>query len=391
MNDVGLQAVGRPFASVFPSELAKGERLMAINFLTNTASHNGGLALLYRVVEKLYGNPAAVGEINYLYGGRQYGGAPSLPQRIGGPEIRLETPLVPSVDLDVGRLGAIVTYNSFSPNCIQLCDPELDVENLVGPRGDGTDKPIALYTLPSLFNHACYSNAMWHCFGDVMAIRASEDIPSGCEITIPYLSTLSNSERARKLKDILEDRPCDCSLCAKDTADGIEACSKRSNIMKRWFKDGRARLAAGGTRGSKIIDETLAKLDATYHSNRTIRIEQFYIHGDAIAFYQSLGSLTRKPAYHIQAIKHGFRALQRAGLMGIDTSIQQGSGEVPSALPISTQRLGCPMIDPNLVILAMIHISRSFTCVGEPVHAHRWHVASQWSESVITPPEQVIY
>jgi hypothetical protein len=359
-----LQTVGRPFASVFPSELAKGERLLAINFLTNTMSDSGHLALLYRVVEKLHGNPDAAGEIYDLYGEPQYGSAPSPPKGIGNPEIRLETPLVPSVDIDVGRIGAIVTFNFFSPNCVQSCEPEADAASSLDLRDDGTDKPVALYTLPSLFNHACYSNAVWHCFGDVMVIRASEDIPRGCEVTIPYVSTLSNSERTRKLKGILEDRPCGCLLCAEDKVDGFEACRKRLNIMKRWFEDGRTRLVAAGAKGSKIIDEVLAKLDATYQSSRTIRIEQFYVHRDAIDFCQSLGNLTRKPDYHIQAIEHGFRALQRAGLVVIDTSIQRGSEKAPSVMPISTQRLGCSIVDPDLVLLAMIHISQSFTCWG---------------------------
>lgn len=346
-------------------------------------SGSSHLALLYRVVERLHGNPETAKEIYNLYGGPRYEHAPSFPLRIDNPEIRLETPLVPSVDIDVGRLSAIVTLNSFSPNCLRSCQPEADPMASADPRDGGTDKPMALYTLPSLFNHACNANAMWYCFGDVMAIRAREPIMRGTEITIPYVSAISYPERAEKLKGILEDRPCGCLLCVEDREDGIEACYKRSSIVKRWFQDGRARLAAAGIGGTKIIEEVLAKLDATYQSTRSIRLEQFYIHADAIDLYQSLAILTRKADCHIQAVEHGFRALQRVGLVGIDTSTKRGSDNNRSAMPISTEQLGCPMVDANLVVLTIIHISQSFTCIGDAVHAHRWYRASQWGQSFI--------
>lgn len=341
-------------------------------------SDTGHLALLYHVVEKLHGNPEAAREIYSLHDGRQHDDAPLPPQHIQNPEIRLETPLVFSVDVDIGRIGAIVTFNYFSPNCVRSCEPEAEPTMPADPRDGETDKPVALYTLPSFFNHACQSNAVWLCFGDVMVIRANEPIARGCEITIPYVSTVSNPERADKLKRILENRACDCLLCAEDREDGIDACRERSRIINQWFRDGRARLAAAGPKGRKIIDGVLAKLDATYQPKRTIRTEQFYVHGDAIDFYQSVGSLTRKPEYHIQAIEHGFRALQRAGLTGIDTSTKQASENGLSEMPISTQKLGSPMVDPNLIILTMVHISQSFTCIGDMVHARRWHTASQW-------------
>lgn len=185
----------------------------------DTASRVG---LISRVSAKAYGRPEVVAQLYSLYAGEDYGPVP-LPTLISVPPAR-DAPFSPPIDLDTARIDKIVTFNAFTPSTPLPFDSK--------PTSHSTEGgPSALYLVPSLFNHACISNASWNCFGDVMVIRANQDIDEGTEITIPYCGG-SLQKRIKHLQTYLGDRRCACDLCKWDGADGPDEAN-REGVLSR--------------------------------------------------------------------------------------------------------------------------------------------------------------
>jgi hypothetical protein len=147
------------------------------------------------------------------------------------------TPLSWKLDIDVARIDGVVTYNSFSPNCVKKSTPE----TLASATQRSEDKnPSALYAYPSLFNHSCHPSAVWNCFGDIMVIRARETITQGTEITLAYAVGTTHITRGEKLASLLQG-PCDCVLCISDRAVGDHACLWNGKLLNRIAFDAQAR------------------------------------------------------------------------------------------------------------------------------------------------------
>jgi hypothetical protein len=108
-------------------------------------------------------------------------------------------------DIDVAKIAGIISHNIFSP---------MDVVSMGQPPIDGRDLPNAVYTVPSTLNHSCHANTICRYFGDVMVVRARENISHGTEITLSYFAMGDTyTERERGLVTIIQE-PCDCVMCA---------------------------------------------------------------------------------------------------------------------------------------------------------------------------------
>lgn len=373
--------VAKPFASVFSDELLNGEVHLASNFVKNTVDETHRIALIFRIATKLHGCPDRVNEIYDLYGGTKAGQPPSLYDPAVSIDACLEVPLVSSLDLNVDKIGRVVSFNSFEPKCVRPWNDD-EIPDQVG------HKAAAQYTLPSLFNHACQSNANWVCFGDVMVIRAIRAIPKGVEITIPYAGGLTASDRAKKLKPFLEGRACDCLLCGWDESDGDQARRKRAELWQRWTQSGRGRLETSGLEGKELIEGVIDQVKMTYNSEskRSVRLELFHLHLEAMQFLATFGAQTGIKNLYVQAITHGCQALECAGFLGLDASVKKGSEATKTVLPFSKKSVGSPMTDPDLPIAAMIFLSRCFANINDLVRAESWFRASWWSKSCFLCP-----
>ncbi|KAH9943245.1 uncharacterized protein BXZ73DRAFT_87620 [Epithele typhae] len=156
-----LLLVSKPFASVYHEDLPKNRVVLTFDLLSGGAlGDQSGALLLSRIVERLYGNPDVHAEVYELYAGS---GFPSPP-------------------------------DNYSPSCLppQPVDLLSPICNIDQPR----EPTSGAYPSASLFNHACSSTAVWYCIGDVLAVRAASNLPSGTEVTIPY--TVEPSYRTRQ-------------------------------------------------------------------------------------------------------------------------------------------------------------------------------------------------
>jgi len=386
--------VAKPFASVFAEDLVEGETNLAMNFLTNKMNDEYRLALIHRVVAKLYGCPERVNEVYDLYGGPTFNNSPTSYDSAPQPQLRrLETPLVAAVDLDIQRITSVVSFNVFGLCPVQAFQRAPNGARPVSEVMRPDTGSAALHTLPSLFNHACNSNARWFCFGDVIVIKAVKDIPVGTEITISYASGVSIDERGKMLKGFLEGRPCDCSLCVWDRSDGKRARDRRAELMRQWGKSCRSRPANDGGANVKSLESTIQQIKTTNNSQaqRSVHLELFYLHLDAMQSYQQQAARGRSDALIVRSIEHGFEALICAGFLGVDTSLSKGTKSSKNKLPLSKETAGSVMADLDITITAMLYLSRQFVDLGNLIRSERWFRAAWWKHNVVFGGEQALF
>ncbi|KAF8285315.1 hypothetical protein DL93DRAFT_2069446 [Clavulina sp. PMI_390] len=376
--------VSRAFASIFPSELVEGEEIFAMNLVTKRIDDASCLGLIHKVVEKLHGCPERSSQVLDLYGGPDFSHSPDSYDPNLRIDVHLDTPLVHAYDLDLTRIGHIISLNAFGAHDPQsskraagndLLLDELDVH--------ARDQGSCLHTLPSLFNHACHSNAVWHSVGDVIVIRATSKISLGEEITISYINGSSEARRAKRLKKWL-DGGCNCRLCIDDRSDELLARTRRDDIMEKWKDSGLHHFHSKSPdpEGDRIIEGVLEGLKPTYQADRVIRVELSYIHMEAMKHYQKRWALADKYDERLvsKSIQHGFDALSCAGFIVVDTGLTQGTASTPTKLPISKDNLGCSRPKMDESINTMLYIARIFANWIKPLRAKRWFCAACWGE-----------
>jgi hypothetical protein len=106
-------------------------------------------------------------------------------------------------NLDIAHINAIINTNCFAANSIREAEFAKTID---------AHEPAALHLLPSLFNHACFTNTVCYALRDVMVIRANQDIRCGTELTIAYAGGGNHLTRAQSLTRLLGHELCDCKL-----------------------------------------------------------------------------------------------------------------------------------------------------------------------------------
>ncbi|RUS21907.1 hypothetical protein BC937DRAFT_91074 [Endogone sp. FLAS-F59071] len=108
------------------------------------------------------------------------------------------------------RIIGIIRANSF-----HVGD---EITNYIeGISGEGSTKMtdgLGIWILPSYINHSCASNAEWFTIGDMLFVRAIQDIVEGGEVTISYSTEsafLPLAERNKTFKSL--GFVCICEMC----------------------------------------------------------------------------------------------------------------------------------------------------------------------------------
>lgn len=366
---------------MFTEELPTGESHKAFNLLTKKIDETLRLTLIHRVVTKLYGCPERVNEVCDLYGGTNYD-RPTATYDPAPENSRLETLLVPSSGIDISKIWSVISLNAFGLRRLRPL-PRLTVAGTALPYGGSPEKRAsALFTLPSLFNHACHSNAMWLSFGDIMVIRAIRDIPAGVEINIPYTGGFTALQRSTVLKDYLEGRLCGCAACEWDRANGEQAIQRRAELWNKWTESGRPRIAnTSFATGEKLIKNVIKRMKATYKQEQSIRLELALLHFEAMQYYQKMGARTGRLDLLFGTFPHGFEGLACAGFVGIDASVNESTTSTGRELPLSQESVASSPALQDQIITNMIFLSRNFAEIFDYVRAQRWFRASWWGKS----------
>lgn len=77
--------------------------------------------------------------------------------------------------------------------------------------GDAKGKEAEWFTPPK-FNHSCMANSQRSTIGDMLLIRASEDIPTETEITLAYIRDQSGDHRVLDKNLALLGFQCTCAI-----------------------------------------------------------------------------------------------------------------------------------------------------------------------------------
>ncbi|KIM83617.1 hypothetical protein PILCRDRAFT_431027 [Piloderma croceum F 1598] len=371
-----LLVVAKPLASVFPSELPKNVVVFGTNFSTRRSDKTTAIALITRVITRMHGCPEESDMIYHLYCGSTFPPPPpSYPPQISENAVPI-TPLSWKGDLDVAMIDGVVSYNAFSPNCVKTVSPDTLKS---GDQSPEMETPSAIYGLPSLFNHSCHPNAVWRCFGDVMVIRARETIPRGSKITLAYTLGDTYVARDEKLKSILQAK-CDCALCSSDRADGEEACRRREQLVEELLA---VKRESNERKGTVMVEHTVIEahvqsLASTYRSNCKLPRPALYrAHSDAMQSLELEASRKNRLDLLRLSIQQGFKALEAAGFIGIDSTLVGGKAS-RHALPLSKERLATCSVDIDTCALLMAHLSTSFVGLSQVIRAERWLRAAWW-------------
>ncbi|OSX59446.1 hypothetical protein POSPLADRAFT_1035719 [Postia placenta MAD-698-R-SB12] len=357
-----LVLVAKPFHSVYERDLHPNEIMLSVDLITSKMNTRTQSALLAGVMQKLLGNPELHGLVFDLYAGPDSSPPSSYPPVIS-PDVTPVDPSQASIDIDVARLDAIISFNGFSPSVLE----PISCRSKTRPE---EGKPSGLYLLPALFNHACQSNAVWTCVGDVMVIRATKRIILGEEITIPYTSAHSNpyEERRAILRQFSIDE-CDCHLCQDDRKDDESAHKMRDELLAK-------------RKSSQLIDASTAQLlsleqqfAATYSPSRGPCKPRLADIQHAIAeTLRKSGSKASIP----DAIEYEKKALQSLGfiVLGKD-AMQQSEPWEDTKLPIDTAQIptASPFETPALYMLRLAH---DYLRLSDTSGAIGWLKTAQW-------------
>lgn len=364
--------VSNPFAIMTPYELDRHEHLFAINFITQTYKRGTQVGLLYRIVARMLGCPKEAGRIGDLYAGPKYSAPPSDYSLTQIPDHVAINPLEWSIDINVAQVEGVAMYNAFGLAALgQVTEETL---SMGGNASEDADSPSALYTSPSLFNHACHSNASWRFFGNVMVIRALKNVAPDTEITIPYVHHDGYSRREKVLGHFLEGA-CDCVLCQADRADGALACQQRDRLI--------GDLVALARRTELKLDlktalGLLSKIRATYgDGNGTPRLILACAYAIVMHVVVRQAHSRGDPRQILESIKYGFQSLEASGFKEVDTTASLNVQKFRFILPLSKDYLGYPG-HADISILNMIHIGGSFVSLEEMACAERWFRAAWW-------------
>jgi hypothetical protein len=309
----------------------------------------------------------------HLYSGSRF----LPPPKVYPPPLQHRpTPLVPfqgTNDIDISRVDGLVTYNSFSLNCVREA-----TSGIILPSSErDLEKPSAIYTLPSIFNHSCHPNAMWRCFGDVMVIRARQTVLEGEEVTLPYTLGHTYIDREKALAPIIEMQ-CDCTFCAADRADGKIACRQRKTLIDEMnaTKKGLHR----STMSNPGLEDHVGKLMCTYHSKQSVpRPPLFVAYFDVMQVTERDGNRQGRVDLISKSVQFGMKALEAAGFTGIDTRMK-GRKALRRKLPLSKNCLAAAVVNSDVCSVIMVHMAASFLMLSEADCAERWFRAAWWGE-----------
>ncbi|KAH0267774.1 SET domain-containing protein, partial [Aureobasidium melanogenum] len=197
------------------------------------SSRDQGAQLWIDIVRKISANPSQAQRLLALHGNSTYKSTRNLPV-VDGQAI-----------IDVFQVKDIIDYNSFSYEV-----------------SSSTKHAHCLYIQASYMNHSCVENTFRSFIGDMIFIRAINDMSAGTELTTSYWPATTYEPERRSILRRDWDFECECPLCTSEVqckADWVELFAKvqQKGALKNVNED---------TTISEI-DAIIKKLDNIYPEN----------------------------------------------------------------------------------------------------------------------------
>ncbi|KZS91350.1 hypothetical protein SISNIDRAFT_487669 [Sistotremastrum niveocremeum HHB9708] len=366
-----LLVVTKPFASTVYDSPDRNQ-VIVTNLQTSAVQNSTTLALMHKVTMRLFGCPEENQLISALHSGPSVP-EPSIAFPPSGPPPPAPTKPSFRTNVDIHKIEDIVFHNCFTP---KRDNPSF----IVSVQPAKAQDSLALYAMPSLFNHSCLPNALWVCFGDIMIIRSIERIDRGREITISH-SLMSD----KKLQDAaIESRlgaKCDCARCASEN---VTATQNLYSLYQENMQNKLQRMMTGQqpwgsrTEANRYLQKVIRLLPQLNYPN----LQLFLAHEDLMQVVEQEAQVRGDASLVIVGIRHGFDALKAAGLSDIDTRATIGargnvSRNMAHVIPFSKTRV--PVEMPVMHLLQIIaHISAAFKTLSQRLLAERWLRGAWW-------------
>ena len=93
-----------------------------------------------------------------------------------------------------------------------------------------------IWPMASYINHCCYSNVQRAFIGDMMMVRATQDLAPDTEITFWYQIPVTNGYDEREKKFRHWGFKCDCTMCQDDQTTKKSVLARRKNLRADILK-----------------------------------------------------------------------------------------------------------------------------------------------------------
>ncbi|KAK4180472.1 hypothetical protein QBC36DRAFT_229583 [Triangularia setosa] len=244
--------------------MSSNSRLMMnllIDVNANSFTTGAQPELITMLVQKLYQNPSLASIVKDLHRG-SYSPVQGVFDIIDGKPV-----------IDSFLLTRILLINSFGCR----------LSGKAGPLKQANGQPInvnnfndlfpslGIWTFASHINHSCTSNAFRSFIGDMMILRANQDLPANAEVTIQYLNPFNPERQQVFVKNWAF--ACDCVMCQdnEQTSDAVVAKRKRlgeslQSMLRLLTRRGSSSSGAGSiaslVRKSSAL---IAEMEGTYN------------------------------------------------------------------------------------------------------------------------------
>ncbi|KAH0424062.1 SET domain-containing protein, partial [Aureobasidium melanogenum] len=195
------------------------------------SSRDQGAQLWIDIVRKISANPSQAQRLLALHGNSTYKSTRNLPV-VDGQAI-----------IDVFQVKDIIDYNSFSYEV-----------------SSSTKHAHCLYIQASYMNHSCVENTFRSFIGDMIFIRAINDMSAGTELTTSYWPATTYEPERRSILCKDWDFDCECPLCTAEVqckADWIKLFAD----VRQMCAPNRSQVQ---TTTVKNIEKLIKKLDNIY-------------------------------------------------------------------------------------------------------------------------------
>ncbi|KAK2627525.1 hypothetical protein QTJ16_003491 [Diplocarpon rosae] len=280
-----------------------GDIGILMNLGTNRMTVGTHVSQLPDIYQKLQNNPSSAAEFLALYSGT-YERAPV--QEIDG------LPVVDSFLIE--RILALNVFGSALTSKDAYFKTTTKEDSLLGSSG--------LWILASYINHSCIQNCSRNFIGDMMIVRATEDLPANTELGWCYADPMNRAKMKKSLQDSW-GFTCTCLLCQDELKTPKKLMAKRRHI-----------LSSMGTRDPRAAATEMEKTHIS-PTKDVPRLELFQTYF-AIAQHFIFEDDNANP---FEGLLYGLKALDALGFILDGVDMKRGWAEGKRGLAV--KRWGC--------------------------------------------------
>jgi hypothetical protein len=183
-----------------------------------------------------------------------------------------------------------------------------------------------IWTMASYINHCCYSNARRAFIGDMMMVRATQDLAPNTEITFWYHIPVANGYDERQTKFQQWGFKCDCAMCQDEQTTKKSVLAKRKRLRADLVRYFQSSLRADPAK----IESILATMTDQYRrpASEVPRLSLW----DPLLALTNMYMMQKQP---VKAIDSALRALSSLGYV-----IEGGNLPRTSGMPIVVKQWG---------------------------------------------------